>query len=308
MKYIKKIIKCFYDSNYRQFVFDKLLMQFLKSDSLYLKYLFKKRMGYKLNLKNPNTFNEKLQWLKLYNRKPIYTIMVDKVKAKEYVASIIGNEYIIPTLGVWDKPEDINYDNLPNQFVLKCNHNSGTGMYICKDKSKLDVEAVNEGLRKGLKENYYLTGREWPYKNVKKRILAETFLSDGNDSINDYKLMCFNGKVRCCFVCSERNSDSGLKVTFFDNNWNKLPFMRKYPTSTCEIPKPKKYDEMIVLAEKLSANIPFVRVDFYEVNEQIFFGELTFYPGSGMEWFEPFEWDKTLGEWLELPDKKNRGL
>lgn len=146
------------------------------SDKLYLKLLFRHRMGYQLDLDNPKTFNEKLQWLKLYNRNPLYTVMVDKVRAKEYVANKIGEQYIIPTLGVWENVDDIDFDSLPSRFVIKCNHNSGKGMYICKDKSKMDVEKVRNGLRKGLRENYYLHGREWPYKDVPRRIIAEQYM------------------------------------------------------------------------------------------------------------------------------------
>lgn len=277
------------------------------NDEAYLKITFRRNMGYWPNLKEPKTFNEKLQWLKLYDRKPEYTIMVDKVKAKDYVAGIIGEEHIIPTLGVWERPEDIDFDALPNQFVLKCNHNSGTGMYICKDKSKVtpkEWKNVLKELRKGLRENYYLHCREWPYKDVPRRILAEKFMVDGsqNDGLKDYKFMCFDGKVNCSFVCSDRSNDEGLKVTFFDNQWNKLPFTRHYPASDKEIDRPSQLQAMIACAEKLSKDIPFVRTDFYEIDGKYFFGELTFFPGSGMEEFTPDEWDEKIGSWIKLPN------
>lgn len=270
-------------------------------DEAFLKLKFRLEMGYPLNLRNPRTFNEKLQWLKLYDRRPEYTLMVDKVKAKEYVASIIGEEYIIPTLGVWERAEDVDFDSLPDKFVIKCNHNSGLGMYICRDKSKMDVEAVRKGLKKGLKQNYYLHGREWPYKDVPRRIIAEQFLEDkSSDDLKDYKLMCFGGEVNCSFVCTERDSD--LKVTFFDKEWNRLPFTRHYPNSDAPIAKPKEYEKMIRLAERLSKNIPFVRTDFYEVDRRLYFGELTLYPGCGMEEFSPEEWDAKLGKLIKLPN------
>lgn len=304
MNIIRKLHKFNKDKDYRDYVLLKLATKYVVSDKLYLKYLFKKRMGYKLDLKNPKTFNEKLQWLKLYDRNPEYTKMVDKIQAKEYVSKIIGPEHIIPTLGVWNDPSEINYDELPDQFVIKCNHNSGTGMYICKDKSKMDINAVNEGLRKGLNENFYKYGREWPYKNVKPRIIAETLLSESNFELYDYKLMCFGGKVKCTFVCSERHSGDGLKVTFFDNEWKRLPFIRTYPSSSSEISKPKHFSEMIKYAEILGKDLPFVRVDFYEINDIVYFGELTFYPGCGFEGFKPIEWDLKLGDYINLPNKK----
>lgn len=264
-------------------------------------------MKKKLNLKKPQTFNEKLQWLKLYNRNPEYTKMVDKYEAKKYVADIIGEEYIIPTLGVWNNVEDIEFENLPNQFVLKCTHDSG-GVIICKDKKNFNIENAKKKLKYSLKQNFYYKGREWPYKNVKPRIIAEEFMCDDNtDELNDYKFMCFNGKVKCSFTCTERRSSSGLKVTFFDNEWHKMPFERHYPSSDKEIKKPINYDLMLRISERLSQNMDFVRVDLYEINGKVYFGELTFFPGCGMEEFIPDKWDKTLGNWLELTKKNNRG-
>lgn len=271
-------------------------------DEEYLKRRFKLMLGYDLDLDNPRSFNEKIQWLKLYDRRPEYTVMVDKVKAKQYVAGIIGEEHIIPTLSVWNDPDEIDFNALPERFVLKCNHNSGSGVYICRDKSKLEISRVKAELRKGLRQNYYLHGREWPYKNVERRILAEQYMDDGNHELMDYKLMCFNGVVRCCFTCTERFSGNGLKVTFFDNDWNVMPFERHYPKSDKPIKKPVCYGQMIEFAEHLSHGIPFVRVDFYEINGVVYFGELTFYPGDGMEEFSPIEWDYKLGDWITLPE------
>ena len=250
------------------------------------------------NLKNPQTFNEKLQWLKLHDHNPLYTTLVDKYAVKKWVADKIGEEYIIPTLGVWNKAEDIDFDKLPNQFVLKVNHDSG-GLVICRDKSKLDKQAAIAKLSGALKNNGYWYGREWPYKNVKPCILAEKYIEDAETKeLWDYKLMCFNGKVRCSFVCTERFTENGLKVTFYDDDWNIMPFERHYPRRKTPMAKPLNYEEMVNLAEKLSKGIPFVRVDFYSVQGKTYFGELTFYPGSGLEEFVPSEWDKKIGDWL----------
>lgn len=270
-------------------------------DKLMLKCLYKERMSKELNLENPQTFNQKLQWLKLYGRRPEYTMMVDKYAVRQYIADTIGEEYLIPLLGVWDDPNGIDFDALPNQFALKCNHNSGLGMCICKDKSQLDIESVKRGLRKGLKQDYYLTGREWPYKNVPRKIIAEKYIENASGELQDYKLMCFDGKVKCSFVCSDRFSKDGLHVTFFDRKWNVMPFERHYPCVRKGMPKPLNYDNMIQLAEKLATGVPFVRVDLYNVNGKIYFGELTFFPGGGFEEFTPEEWDYKLGQWIELP-------
>lgn len=272
-------------------------------DKIYLKLMYRHRMKKKLNLKKPQTFNEKLQWLKLYNRNPEYTKMVDKYEAKKYVADIIGEEYIIPTLGVWNNVEDIEFESLPNQFVLKCTHDSG-GVIICKDKKNFNIENAKKKLKDSLKQNFYYKGREWPYKNVKPRIIAEKFMYDENtEDLNDYKFMCFNGQVKCSFTCTERRSSSGLKVTFFDKEWHKMPFERHYPSSNKEIKKPINYDLMLRISEKLSQDMDFVRVDLYEINGKVYFGELTFFPGCGMEEFIPDKWDNILGSWLALPKK-----
>ena len=249
------------------------------------------------NFKNPQTFNEKLQWLKLNDRNPLYTTLVDKYAVKKWVADKIGEQYIIPTLAVWKKAEDIDFDVLPEQFVLKVNHDSG-GLVICKDKAQLDRQAAVAKLSRALKNNGYWYGREWPYKNVKPCIIAEKYMEDENHQLNDYKFMVFNGKVKCSFTCTERFSKDGLKVTFYDANWDIMPFERHYPRSKTPITKPLNYDEMVELAEKLSKDIPFVRVDFYSIKGKIYFGEMTFYPGSGLEEFTPQEWDKNIGNLL----------
>ena len=272
-------------------------------DEAYLRRYFRAVMGKELDLEHPQTFNEKLQWLKLHDRKPEYTKMVDKIEAKKYVASILGEEYIIPTLGVWDSPDEIDFGALPEQFVLKCNHNSGLGMCICRDKSKLDIPKVRRALRRGLRENYYLHGREWVYQDVKPRILAEQYLVDESGTeLKDYKIMCFNGSAKCAFVCSDRFNSDGLRVTFFDRAWNIMPFERHYPRRTKPLKKPVNYEKMLQFSEKLSSDIPFLRVDFYEIEGRLYFGELTFFPGSGIEEFTPEVWDYTLGSWIELPE------
>ena len=275
------------------------------SDEEFLKRKYRALFKKKLNLEFPKSFNEKLQWLKLHNRNPLYTIMVDKYLVRKYIGEVLGEEYLIPLVGAWDSVDEIDFDALPDQFVLKCNHNSGLGMCICKDKSKLDMAAAKRELKKGLMQDYYLTGREWPYKNVPRKIIAEQYMEDaGSSDLKDYKFMCFNGRVRCSFVCSDRFSGKGLHVTFFDREWNVMPFERSYPSVKEGIEKPKSYEKMVYLAEILSADIPFVRVDFYEINGKIYFGELTFFPGDGFEAFQPEEWDYTLGSWLDLPTEK----
>lgn len=231
--------------------------------------------------------------------------MVDKYEAKKYVANIIGEEYIIPTLGIWDKFDDIDFDSLPNQFVLKCTHDSG-GLVICEDKSRLDIKRARKKIVKSLRTNYYYLHREWPYNNVKPRIIAEKYMKDSQTTdLNDYKLMMFNGELKCSFVVSNRYSTSGLNVTFYDQEWNVMPFERHYTIDKRDIEKPVSYNIMLQLAEKLSKDIHFVRVDFYEIQGKPYFGELTFYPGSGFEEFTPEEWDYKLGEMIKLQSIKS---
>lgn len=271
------------------------------SDETYLKLTYRVRFGEKLDFNNPVTFNQKLQWLKINDRQDRYIELVDKVRVKDYVANVIGERYIIPTLGVWDSFDDIDFSKLPDQFVLKCNHDSGS-IVICRDKNTFDKEKARRKLTKGLKSDMYYWGREWPYHGVKRKILAEEYMEDDDaEELKDYKLMVFNGKVKCSFVGSERFSEDGLKITFFDTDWKVMPFERHYPKSKLEIAKPLNYDEMVKLAEKLARDIPFARIDFYEIGGKTYFGEITLYPGSGFEEFTPFEWDKTLGSWIKLP-------
>lgn len=288
------------DKKYRTKLFAGLGFYDRMDDEKYLKKLYTVNFGKELDLENPKTFNEKLQWLKLYDRKPEYTMMVDKYKVREYVAEKLGEEYLIPLLGVWDDPEEIDFDKLPNQFVLKCNHNSGLGMCICKDKSKLDIKKVKAELKKGLKENFYLRGREWPYKDVPRKIICEKYMVDESGyELKDYKIFCFNGEPKALFVATDRMTDT--KFDFFDVEFNHLPFTNGHPNAEKEIAKPQNLDEMLKVASVLSKGIPQVRIDLYNVNGKILFGEMTFSHWSGMVPFEPDEWDERFGEWIVLP-------
>lgn len=269
--------------------------------------MFRLVFGYELNLKHPRTFCEKLQWLKLYDRRPEYTTMVDKYSAKQYVADIIGEEYIIPTLGVWDKVEDIDWQSLPNQFVMKCTHDSG-GLIICKDKSQLDIEEAKQKLNKSLCHNYYLNGREWPYKNVPRRIIAEKFMapekSPAPKDLLDFKFFCFNGEPKFLYV-SDTPSHS---LAFLNTDWTLTDFGRDDYHPLNKIPeKPENLEEMLAIARKLSAGIPHVRVDLYNIDKHIFFGELTLFTGSGFIPFNPKEFDGKLGDLLTLPNDTGGG-
>lgn len=274
----------------------------LLPDYLYLKYKFKTFMGYSLNLNNPKTFNEKLQWLKLYDRKQEYTKIVDKYKVREYISEKIGEEYLIPLLGVWDDPDDIDFDTLPNQFVLKCNHDSG-GLSICRDKKTFDVNIAKKKLKKSLKTNYYYSGREWPYKNVSRKIIAEKYMVNDSNSneFTDYKFFCFNGYVDCVMVCLDRNSGDP-KFYFFDKDWKlkRLNKRGKEAPKDFTIPKPECIDKMFEIASKLSEGFPFVRVDLYQSYGKIYFGEMTFYPDSGFDRNILPEADLYLGSLIDI--------
>ncbi len=268
------------------------------SDKAYLNLVFRSVFGRKINWENPKTFNEKLQWLKINDRNPKYPSLVDKYEVKNIIADTIGEEYIIPTLGVWERAEDIDFNSLPQSFVLKCTHDSGS-VVICKDKKKLEIDKVRTLLNSKLGKNPYYFGREWPYKMVKPRIIAEQYLED--DELRDYKFMCFNGQAKCCFVFSDRFEESGVKLNVYDNKWQLMQMGRKYTTTKQGIERPINYDLMIKFSELLSKDIPFARVDFYEVKEKLLFGEITFYPNAGFTPFNPEEWDLIMGEWIELP-------
>ena len=272
------------------------------SDKAFLKLAFRMNTGKKLNLKNPQTFNEKLQWLKLYDRKPEYTRMVDKYEAKKYVAERIGEEYIIPTLGVWDQFEDIDFDALPDQFVLKCTHDSG-GLVICRDKSKLDKEAAKGRIDRCLKRNYYYLGREWPYKDVKPRIIAEQYIEDTeDDALTDYKYFCFNGIPKVMYISKDHGKNP--RTDFFDMDFNHLPIRGRDPNADICPTKPNNFCEMKEIAAQLSKGIPHLRVDFYSIKGKVYVGELTFAHMSGMTEIKPAEWNHKLGEWITLPTVK----
>lgn len=275
------------------------------SDKSFLKLKYYAFMGKKLNLDNPRTYNEKLQWLKLYDRNPLYTIMVDKHEAKRYVANVIGEKYIIPELGLWNTPDEIDFDSLPERFVLKVTHDSG-GLVICRDKSMLDVESAKAKLMKSLNRDYYRKHREWPYKNVKRRIIAEEYMEDQKTAeLRDYKFFCFDGEVRLMFVATGRQEENKeTRFDFFDAQYNHLNIKNGHPMAEYVPEKPQNYELMKELAEKLSHGIPHVRVDFYEVNGQVYFGEMTFSHWSGFVPFEPESWDETLGSWINLPSVK----
>lgn len=275
----------------------------IKDDATFLRIKYRLKVGKKLNLNNPHSYNEKLQWLKINYRRPEYTTMVDKYLAKEYVAEIIGKEYIIPTLGVWDKFEDINFEKLPDQFVLKCTHDSG-GLVICKDKSKLDIKSAKKIINRSLRINFYLEGREYPYKNVKPRIIAEKYLVDESGTeLKDYKFFCFNGKAKCIQLDFGRYSDH--KRNLYSLDWTPLHFSFGYPSDYSVIfNRPQNLEQMIKIAEKLSEGIPHIRVDLYNINGEIYFGELTFFHGSGLEKFDPEDWGEKFGSWLALPMNK----
>lgn len=286
-------------------------------DEPYTKMMYQASTGKRLNLDNPQTFGEKLQWLKLHDRNPLYTLMVDKVKAKDYVAEKIGAQYIIPTLGVWKSADDVDFDTLPDRFVIKCNHNSGKGMYICKDKSKMDEDQVRERLRQGLKENYYKHGREWPYRDVPRRILAEQYMESSCGivmdaaaeakaahvgGLRDYKLYCFNGEPRLCQVISDRATSE--HIDFYNTDWHRIKGLvgltKNVYNSESGTPRPRSFDDMLRCAHILAEDLPFARIDFYDIDGRAYWGEITFFPAGGFGLFRPDEWNNEIGSWLRL--------
>lgn len=271
-------------------------------DKLYITLIYNWSMeGARLDLHNPQRYTEKLQWLKLYDRRPEYIELVDKYKVRKYVAEKIGEEYLIPLLGVWDNAKEINFDTLPDQFVLKCNHDSG-GIVICKDKNSINYQEVVQFLNKRLKRNFYWAAREWPYKNIERKIIAEQYMVDESGyELKDYKFFCFDGKCKAIFIATDRGVDT--RFDFFDTSFNHLPIKNGHENATREILKPSSWDKMIELAEKLSEGIPQVRVDLYDVLGKIYFGEMTMFHFGGKKPFKPDEWDYTFGSWIKLPDK-----
>lgn len=276
------------------------------SDKTYIKLWYFKRFKRFPNLKNPQTFNEKLQWLKLNYRKPLFNTLVDKYEVKKHVADIIGDEYLIHTLGVWDKFDDIDFDSLPEKFVLKCTHDSG-GNVICRDKATLDKDKARAKIEKSLNTNYYYFGREWPYKNLKPRIIAEEYVEDfsGSGTLKDYKFFCFNGKVDCVVNCIDRETGH-TKYYFFDRNWEFKRYNQKSLAMPEDftLPKPENFDKMIELAETLSKGFPFIRVDLYNSEGTIYFGEYTLYPFSGFKTDRLKEVELYFGSLIDLDSIK----
>lgn len=301
MKFIKKIT-----NPYK--VLERLLRAIsplIKNDELYSRIRYYLCMHKPLHLNPPITFNEKLQWLKLFDRHDSYSKLVDKYEVKKHVANLIGKDYIIPTYGIWERVDDIDFDGLPNQFVIKCTHDSQS-FIICADKSRLDFKKAKKKLNKCLVKNrWYYHGREFPYKNIQPRIIAEEYLVDeSGKELKDYKFFCFNGEPKMLLIVSGRGSDQ--RQDFYDMDFNLLPVHRiKHPNSNIKRIPPQNFEKMVELAKQLSKGFPHIRVDFYNVDGKIYFGELTFFSGGGNTRFEPEEWDTILGSWITLPNGQN---
>ncbi len=274
----------------------------MPNDEIYLKWFYYLSTGKHLNLQQPTTYNEKLQWLKLHNRKEEYVTLVDKYAVKEYVAKQIGEEYVIPTIGKWDNPSDIEWDKLPDQFVLKTNHDGGgNGVVICKDSKDFDYKRAVTKMQKSMRRDVYKIGREWPYKDVKKCVFAEQYIEDTVlKELKDFKFYCFNGIPKILLIAVDRASGQ-TKMNFYDMDFNPLDLQREHPNTMSPIDKPQCFDEMKQIAAKLSRDIPTVRVDLYEVNGHPYFGELTFFASSVLGCFKPEKWDRIWGDWIELP-------
>lgn len=293
MKTPRKMIKPLGDMNFFNWLDDKH----------YLKLLYFAETGRRLNLKNPSSFNEKLQWMKLYNRKSDYSIYVDKYKVRKYISEIIGEEYLIPMIGVYNSVDEIPWAELPSQFVLKCTHGSGCNV-ICKDKAELDISEVKRKLNNWMNKSWYWFGREWPYKNIRPCIICEKYMVDESSTeLKDYKFMCFNGEPKIIQVMSGR-SGGDYYLNHFDVDWNKVDIKRKnLKERPGIINKPDSLNEMIEISKKLSRNMPFSRIDLYNTNKGILFGEITFFPVSGFMNFEDEAVDELLGSWITLPEK-----
>lgn len=271
-------------------------------DAIWLRVLYRLKMHRVLHLKNPQRFTEKLQWLKLHDRNPLYSVLVDKYEVKDYVRQQIGGEYVIPVYGVWEHFDDIDFEKLPNQFVLKCTHDSGN-VFICKDKVTFDKTKAKEGLERSLKYNFYWWTREWPYKNVKARILAEKYMKDeksGDGSLTDYKFYCFKGEPKIVLVSSGRGSGN-LCFDYYDMQWRKLPLIWDRPNSNIDYAEPLNFSKMQQMCRQLAQGIPHVRIDLYDISNHIYFGEFTFYDSGGYCNFTPDEWDKKLGDMISVP-------
>lgn len=299
----RKLMICFENP---KIIFIKFLYAISSSiqDEKYLKILFYLKMGYPLNLGNPLTYNEKLQWLKINYRNPLMTKMVDKFLMKEVAKKIIGEKYIIESYGVWNSFDEIDFEKLPRSFVLKTTHDQG-GVVIVKDKDKIDKAYINSKLTKHLKTRHYFISREWPYKNVQPKIMAEAVLvNEEIGDLYDYKFYCFHGEPKIMYIAHGRQSDT-CYLDFYDMEFNKLDITRpNYPQSNKTFKIPKNWELMKDLAKKLSKGFPHLRVDFYNINGEIYLGELTFFQGGGLMPFEPHEWDHKLGSWIDLEKVK----
>ena len=276
----------------------------ITNDSLYLLLLYFFSQHKVLHLKDPQRFTEKIQWLKLHVRKPEMTTMVDKAAVKDYVANIIGHEYIIPTIGIWESFDKIDFGTLPDQFVLKTTHGGGSGgVVICRDKSKFNLEEAKAKLESSLKSDIYIHNREWPYKNVPRRIIAEKFIEiPDKQDLSDFKIYCFNGEPRYIQHIQDRHTDE--TIDFYDTEWNRMEFYGLNPLprpSASASPRPSGLEKMLSAAQKLAVGLPFVRVDMYQIKDEVLFGELTFYPASGLGMFTPDKYDYILGDMLKLP-------
>ena len=276
------------------------------SDELHLKAMFRATIGKKLDLDNPATFNEKLQWLKIHDRNPLYTTLVDKYRVKQWVADRIGENHVSETYAMWERAEDIDISALPERFVLKTNHDSG-GVAICRDRATFDLDAARKKLAKHLKTNYFWGTREWPYKNVKPCVFAEEYLdpAEGNGDLYDYKLFRFSDGRLVTLAMTDRFTGGALSKTFFDDEWHALPISEGGHPMRTELGRPAAFEQMKAMADRLGEGFPFVRVDFYESAGNLYFGEMTFFPNSGFEHFEPSKWDRKFGDWIDL--EKVRG-
>ena len=273
-------------------------------DRIYLQIVYFKHFRKFINFNNPKNFNEKIQYLKLKYRSNELTEMADKYKVKQYVSKLIGNEYVIPTLGVWSTTEEINFNELPKKFVLKCNNDSG-GVVICKDKQALNIEETKKFLNSRLNNNGFWYGREWPYKNIKPCIIAEKYMeNNGQNELIDYKFFCFNGQPKVVLVCSERFASNNMCKTYFDENWNLLNIMEANHRIDKEQKKPQSFEKMKTISQKLAKGMPFVRIDFYEIEGSLYFGEITFFPASGLEKFKPEKWNNIFGDMIDISKYK----
>ena len=271
-------------------------------DKIYLKWIYYLETGKHLNLEDPLRYNEKLIWLKIFYRDPLWTKLVDKYAVKELVSERVGEQYVALIYGKWDNAEDIEWDSLPNQFVLKTNHDSGNnGVFICRDKAKVDKAKWIKRINQSLSKDTSKAGREWPYKNVKRCVFAEQYLEDATGELRDYKFFCFGGEVKYLFIATERQSGGEVKFDYFDADFNHLDLVQKHPMSGKKIEKPKMFEQMKELAAKLSKGLPEVRVDLYEVDGKIYFGEYTFFHHDAIVPFHPDKWDFIWGEQIVLP-------